>query len=162
MLAEAAFFGLVLSIDGVWVWRTRRACAGCAHWAIANLLFALCLPLYALHSAAPDSINALGANAANAAAAILLLEATREYCGLLPWVSGTCAGGILVVLGVGYFRYVAQGPPWASRIQGGAGLGLVVSKKVIELMGGRLHLESRVSKQSKFWFTVPLAVEDAR
>jgi signal transduction histidine kinase len=56
----------------------------------------------------PDSISALGANAALAAAAILLLEATREYCGLRPWVLGTYAGGILAVLGVAYFRYVVR------------------------------------------------------
>jgi len=57
------------------------------------------------------------------------------------------------------FERSSQGPFWASRIHGGAGVGLVVSKKVVELMGGRLHVESHVGEGSKFWFTLPLSVE---
>jgi hypothetical protein len=52
----------------------------------------------------PDSIGAVGANAAMAGAAILLLEATREYRGLRPWVFPVYAGGTLAVLAAVHFR----------------------------------------------------------
>lgn len=40
--------------------------------------------------------------------------------------------------------------------KGGTGLGLVISKRLIDFMGGRLYLESEVDKGSRFYFSLTL------
>lgn len=42
--------------------------------------------------------------------------------------------------------------------KGGSGLGLAISKAYVEMLGGRIYLESKVSAGSKFWFTIPLKI----
>jgi len=49
-----------------------------------------------------------------------------------------------------------------SRTHGGSGLGLAISKQIVELMGGKLSLESTKNVGSKFYFSIDMKVEESQ
>ncbi|HDP75329.1 MAG TPA: response regulator [Bacteroidales bacterium] len=60
------------------------------------------------------------------------------------------------------FERFRQADETAQRLYGGAGLGLAISKRLVELMGGRIWVESEPNKGSCFRFTLPLILPNTK
>jgi signal transduction histidine kinase/CheY-like chemotaxis protein/HPt (histidine-containing phosphotransfer) domain-containing protein len=63
------------------------------------------------------------------------------------------------------FQSFSQLDSATNRKYGGTGLGLAISRSLVQMMGGRIGVESGAGQGSRFWFTLPApaqAGEDAR
>lgn len=58
------------------------------------------------------------------------------------------------------FEPFTQANTTTSRKYGGTGLGMTISKKLVELMGGNIWIESEPDKGSTFYFTIDVGYQD--
>ena len=79
---------------------------------------------------------------------------TRTHSEVLFVVKDTGVG-IAPEAAVKMFQPFSQADATTTRIHGGTGLGLVICKRLVELMGGKIGVRSELGKGSVFWFSVP-------
>ncbi len=89
------------------------------------------------------------------------LESQSEMCALISFAVSDSGIGIASDRLVHVFEAFAQADGSTTRKFGGTGLGLTISRQLVEIMGGIIEVKSRPGIGSAFIFTMPLRVLDS-
>ena len=88
-----------------------------------------------------------------------LEEETEDRAALLVSVADSGAG-IPPDKVARIFESFTQADGSTTRKYGGTGLGLSISRRLVDMMGGKIGVESEPGKGSRFWFTVTLPKQE--
>jgi signal transduction histidine kinase len=144
----------------------NRALAEKKGVALSNAVAATLPPVFADREKLTHVLGNLVGNAIHftpAGGRVWVSAATREYAGERELVVevGDTGIGIAAEHHDLVFREFAQVDSSASRHHHGTGLGLTIARKLVELHGGRIWVESTLGEGSRFFFSVPQPDEPA-
>lgn len=99
--------------------------------------------------------NAIKFTPAGKVQVVAHVEKTTEESVLIRWSVRDDGIGIAPHERDRIFNAFEQADVSTTRQYGGTGLGLAISKRLVQLMGGRIGVDSELGCGSTFWFTVP-------
>ena len=103
--------------------------------------------------------NALKFTAEGEVALRVALDVFEEEAAILHFIVADSGVGIAPEKLSVIFDSFTQADSSTTRQFGGTGLGLTISRRLVEMMGGRMWVESELGKGSRFHFTVRLGTE---
>ena len=86
----------------------------------------------------------------------VLLQVSRQTPDLIRFTVRDTGIGISEQDQQRLFSRFSQANPSIQKRFGGSGLGLLISQRLVQLLGGNMGFESQAGRGSTFWFTLPL------